>query len=68
MVAVGLGLAQTVVVVNAAGGDFDWDNGGISGNNLGMLGVACSKFCHAGVSGLDLWLSFKDVSGRDKYS
>ena len=31
-------------------------------NNLGRLAQACSTFCHAGVDGLDLWISFKGVS------
>lgn len=32
-------------------------------NNLGRLAQACSSYCHAGgVDGLDLWMSFKEVS------
>lgn len=31
--------------------------------NLGRLARACSSYCHAGVDGLDLWMSFREVSG-----
>lgn len=63
VVAVGLLLLAHTIVVDAEGaedGDFEWDFE-ISNNNLGRLSNACSKFCHAGVSGLDLWLSFSSA-------
>ncbi|CAN0446974.1 unnamed protein product [Ectocarpus sp. 8 AP-2014] len=45
-----------------------WDSspfnlGSITDNNLGLLAKSCSdKFCQAGVDGLDLWVSFEEVS------
>eukprot|EP00903_Cladosiphon_okamuranus_P018830 g17319.t1 len=30
-------------------------------NNLGRLTRACSSFCRAGIDGLDLWMSLKEV-------
>lgn len=32
-----------------------------SSTNLGQLAQECSNYCHAGVNGLDLWLSLEQV-------
>jgi len=46
-----------------AGADFDWNNAGIDDNNLGRVARRCAaRLCHAGVSGLDLWISLLEVS------
>lgn len=42
----------------------DHPNQSIADNNLGMLSHACASFCHTGLDGLDLWMSFRDVSDR----
>lgn len=35
----------------------------VSENNLGLMAKACSQtYCHAGTSGLDLWVSLEEVS------
>ncbi len=35
----------------------------ITDNNLGLLAKSCSEqFCHAGINGLDLWISLEEVS------
>lgn len=34
----------------------------VTDNNLGLVAKSCSeKFCHAGINGLDLWISFEEV-------
>eukprot|EP00903_Cladosiphon_okamuranus_P018832 g17321.t1 len=34
----------------------------VTDNNLGLMAKSCSeKFCHAGIDGLDLWISFEEV-------
>ena len=35
----------------------------VTENNLGLMAKACSQtYCHAGTSGLDLWVSLEEVS------
>lgn len=34
----------------------------VTDNNLGLMAKFCSEqFCHAGINGLDLWISFEEV-------
>lgn len=47
--------------------DTSWDSSpfnleSVTDNNLGLMAKACSEqFCHAGIDGLDLWISFEEV-------
>ncbi len=46
-----------------AGATFDWNNVATDDNNLGRVARSCSaRYCHVGVSGLDLWVSLQEVS------
>lgn len=43
--------------------DLSNNNAAIADNNLGLLAKACSEtYCLTGISGLDLWMSFTEVS------
>lgn len=34
----------------------------VTDNNLGLMAKSCAEqFCHAGIDGLDLWISFEEV-------
>lgn len=62
-------------IVAPAGSAIQWhsslenDNGEIGENGLGLLTRACARqYCHAGVQGLDLWLSLKEVGDGWPYT
>jgi len=39
----------------------------VTDNNLGLLAKSCSEqFCHAGINGLDLWISLEEVSSAGR--
>lgn len=59
-------LSLAVLSCAEAGADVAWNNSPIDDNNLGRVARGCSgRHCHAGVSGLDLWLSLQEVSEID---
>lgn len=40
----------------------------VTDNNLGLMAKSCSEqFCHAGINGLDLWISFEEVSATRRF-
>lgn len=40
----------------------------VTDNNLGLMAKSCSEqYCHAGINGLDLWISFEEVGAVDEW-